>query len=303
MNGILPLNKPTGWTSHDCVHKMRKWSGQRKIGHTGTLDPAATGVLLLCFGTATKAVPYLTEDDKEYEATIVLGSATTTEDAEGEVIARKKVTELPSVAKIESVLSEWTGNIRQVPPMYSAVKVNGRKLYEYAREGIEVDRPERFVTIHALELMSDGIRTHEDEASFRVRVHCSKGTYIRTLAVDIGKSLGYPAHLTSLKRTRSGMFSLSDCLSLKQAERLAEDGELDDALVPLEKAFRAMPRWIVPADAAEKIKNGSVLPLPEEMKANRFTVYNEKGSLLAVYRRHPHKEGYMKPERVFPESD
>ncbi|HET7616137.1 MAG TPA: tRNA pseudouridine(55) synthase TruB, partial [Bacillales bacterium] len=266
MNGILPLYKPVGLTSHDCVYYMRKWTGQRKIGHTGTLDPGAEGVLPLCFGTATKAVPYLTEDDKEYEAEVTLGTATITEDAEGEIVSEKKIDTPPDVKQLKEALLELTGTIQQVPPMYSAVKVNGRKLYEYAREGKEVERPKRTVTVYELELLDEAISFIDNRISFWIRVRCSKGTYIRTLAVDVGKSLGFPAHMSSLVRTRSGIFSSMDCIPFRDAEQRARDGDLEKFLFSMDQALASFPQLIVDEDTESKVAHGAVLPLPERMQ-------------------------------------
>lgn len=299
MNGILPLYKPIGMTSHDCVAKLRKMTGQRKIGHTGTLDPGAEGVLPVCFGKATKVVSYMTEDTKQYEAEILLGKATETEDRFGKTIEEKWVESLPTAKRIQEILSDWTGTIKQVPPMYSAIKVNGRRLYEYAREGTEVERPIRQVNIYELTLIDQPKRVSSSNGAFRVRVHCSKGTYIRTLGVDIGKCLGYPAHVSWLKRTVSGPFTERNCLDFAEIEALLDQNTFEDVLLPLDYALRSYPKWIIDQEMEPRINNGAVLEMPNEMHNAPFTVYNEKGSLLAVYRKHPNKPGMVKPEKVF----
>lgn len=299
MDGILPLLKPVGMTSHDCVDRLRKITGQRKIGHAGTLDPSAKGVLPVCLGKATKVVQYMAEDTKTYVAEVMLGAATETEDRDGKVISEKKVVHPPTVDEVQAALQKWRGPIEQIPPMYSAVKVGGKRLYEYAREGIEVERPIRHVTIFELDLLDPPETVVENRSSFRIRVRCSKGTYIRTLAVNIGETLGYPAHISSLVRTVSGSFTLNDCLTFEAIERLVREEQFEKTLLPFEKALSALPKWIVSDELAENIQHGAVLPLPEQMQAQRFTVYNGHGMLLAVYRRHPTKANLVKPDKVF----
>src|SRR3954451_9514072 len=209
MEGIIPLYKPKGMTSHDCVFKLRKILKMKRIGHTGTLDPDVTGVLPICIGKATKVAEYITDAGKAYEGEVTIGYSTSTEDASGEVIERKKVDRIILSSEIMQIFQKLTGTITQTPPMYSAVKVNGKRLYEYARQGIEIERPTRLVTIYSIELL-DEILNNGETTSFRFRVACSKGTYIRTLAVMIGDALGFPAHMSELSRIRSATFSLSD---------------------------------------------------------------------------------------------
>lgn len=191
VNGVLLLHKPVGMTSHDCVMKIRKLLKTKKVGHTGTLDPEVSGVLPICVGRATKIVEYLTEKSKTYDAEITLGFSTTTEDQTGETVETKPVNHDIDKADVEKVLNSLKGKQEQIPPMYSAVKVNGKKLYEYARAGIEVERPKRMITIEDIALTTE-IKHHGETASFRFTVTCSKGTYVRTLAVMIGEKLGYP---------------------------------------------------------------------------------------------------------------
>src|SRR5690625_1719135 len=188
MHGIIPLYKPKGFTSHDCVFKIRKLTGIKKVGHTGTLDPNVEGVLPICIGEATKVIPFIQNLPKTYMAEIYLGKATTTEDSDGEITSEKIVEKLPSDEEIADVLTQFTGKIKQQVPLYAAVKVKGKKLYEYARKNIPVERPIREVMIYQLERIDS-----EKSASYnriQIRVKCSKGTYIRTLSVDIGNALG-----------------------------------------------------------------------------------------------------------------
>lgn len=299
MDGILPLWKPEGMTSHDCVARIRALTRQKKIGHTGTLDPDARGVLPLCLGAATKVVKYMTDDVKTYEAEMVLGTATTTEDQSGDVVAEKPVEHPISRDEIVAALQQWTGRIEQIPPMYSAVKVRGKRLYEYAREGITVDRPKRHVTVYESELLDDRETFSGERVSFSIRVRCSKGTYIRTLVVDIGHTLGYPAHLARLVRTSSGSLTLQDCFSLAEVENMVDRHTLQAHLLPMDRGLSSLERITVDEKTASKMANGAVLPLRKGMAENLFSVYNEDGTLIAVYRRHPGKSGWMKPDKVF----
>ena len=297
-NGILILHKPRGMTSHDCVMKIRRLFQTKKVGHTGTLDPDVNGVLPICIGKATKVVEYMSGYSKQYEGEVTIGFSTTTEDKSGEKVETKKVVEQWSTSFIKGVLTEFEGDIVQVPPMYSAVKVNGKKLYEYARAGKEVERPERNITIHSIELLSE-ITYLNDTASFRFRVHCSKGTYVRTLAVDIGRKLGYPAHMSDLVRTLSGPYQLEDSLTFEELELKKELGTLSEVLIPFDTAVGYLPRVVVDSETEMKIKNGSVIPVKKGLEQNRFTVYNDKGECLAVYQRHPTKDEWIKPEKMF----
>ncbi|MGB3891440.1 MAG: tRNA pseudouridine(55) synthase TruB, partial [Priestia megaterium] len=242
MDGVLILHKPAGLTSHDCVFKVRKLLRTKKVGHTGTLDPDVTGVLPICIGRATKIVEYLTGVTKTYEGEVTLGFSTTTEDSSGEVVEEKKVVDSFSRAQIEEVLSSMTGELQQVPPMYSAVKVKGKKLYEYARQGIEVERPVRTIHIYNFELLDDRAIFEGEQISFTFRVTCSKGTYVRTLAVMIGEALGYPSHMSYLQRTGSGQFSLEDCVTFEDIERAVEEETINEKLHSIEEALNHLPK-------------------------------------------------------------
>ncbi len=299
IDGILPLLKPKGMTSHDCVAKLRGILKTRKIGHTGTLDPEVTGVLPICIGKATKVAQYMSDYSKTYECEVTLGFSTTTEDFTGEIIEEKPVKELISKQQLNEVMAAFSGEIEQIPPMYSAVKVNGKRLYEYARAGIVVERPSRRVVIHNLTVLTEPELIEENKLKFSFRVHCSKGTYVRTLAVDIGKQLGYPAHMSALVRTASGPFTLEDCLTFEEIERKFKSEELQQKLFKIEDALAFLKRIQVDDDIAFKVLNGAVLPFPEGIAENRFTVYNKNGKCLAIYQKHPTKDGLMKPEKVF----
>ncbi|MGG3572138.1 tRNA pseudouridine(55) synthase TruB [Bacillus gobiensis] len=301
MNGVLLLHKPVGWTSHDCVMKVRKLFQTKKAGHTGTLDPEVEGVLPICIGKATKIVEYLTEKSKSYDAEVTLGISTTTEDQTGDIITKKPVATTISEAMIDDVLEKLTGNISQIPPMYSAVKVNGKKLYEYARAGIEIERPERTVTIHELKRTSD-INQNDSKVSFRFRVHCSKGTYVRTLAVTIGEMLGYPAHMSHLVRTASGDFTLDECVTFEEIIEKIETGVKDDLLLPIERALNHLPKWVISDTLAKKVENGAVLEIPEQFRnlgeSDRVVIYSKEGLCIAIYQLHPSKPGLLKPAKV-----
>ncbi|MGX6441938.1 tRNA pseudouridine(55) synthase TruB [Neobacillus sp. K501] len=300
MEGILPLFKPAGLTSHDCVFKLRKILKTKKVGHTGTLDPDVTGVLPICIGKATKVAEYITDAGKTYEGEVTIGFATTTEDASGEVVAAKKVTGTITREEILRVLQSLTGEIEQTPPMFSAVKVNGKRLYEYARKGIEVERPTRKVTIYSIELMDEREEFAGDTISFKFRVDCSKGTYIRTLAVMVGEKFGYPAHMSGLKRVKSAAFTIEDCLTFEQIESMMESGAISEALRPLEMALSHLPKYVINDKVAEKVKNGALLQIPDHLKNSDGPVIaeTEEGQALAIYAKHPSKPGLLKPVKV-----
>lgn len=297
---MLLLNKPKGMTSHDCVFKVRKLVKMKKVGHTGTLDPDVSGVLPICLGRATKIVEYVTAANKTYEGEVKIGFSTNTEDASGEIVEEKRVDREITEDEVLNVLHSLTGEIIQTPPMYSAVKVNGKRLYEYARQGMVIERPSRKITIHKLELLSDIIQ-NDSTVSFRFRVTCSKGTYVRTLAVQIGEKLGYPSHMSDLKRTSSGEFTLDQCITLNELENLVENGTVQEHLLSIEDALSHLPKFTINDKVAEKVKNGSVFPVPQEL--NELQVGEpitalHNGKILAIYQRHPDKPQSIKPIKV-----
>lgn len=298
--GILPLRKPQGLTSHDCVMKMRKLLKTKKIGHAGTLDPDVEGVLPLCIGRATKVVEYMHEYPKTYIGEVTLGYSTTTEDRSGEIVERVDEVKMIDRKEIEEVLQSFLGEIEQIPPMYSAVKVKGKKLYEYARANEKVERPIRKVAIYEIQLLNDPAENPDRTISFTFQVTCSKGTYIRTLAVDIGKKLGYPAHMSYLQRIKSGPFSLNDCYTFLEIEQALADGTINNLLYPIEKAIEDFPRLIVDDELEKKIRNGTILHESELQKIDhsRISLYNKEGKCLAIYKEHPTKQGYFKPEKM-----
>lgn len=239
VSGVLIVNKPAGITSHDVVRRIRKLYNTKKVGHTGTLDPIAEGVLCVLVGRAAKAAEYLVSDDKEYIAGLKLGITTDTEDITGNII-QKFEGKLPDFNDLQSVLGSFLGEIKQVPPMYSAIKVQGKKLYEYARENIEVERQPRKITIY--DIKADIIDEKNGEYSLTVR--CSKGTYIRTLCADIGKNLGCGGVMSSLLRTKSGTFSLKDAITLDELEKMSETEKIN-MLKPTESLFSNLPKVVL----------------------------------------------------------
>lgn len=232
--GVICINKPTGITSHDVVGRLRRLFGTRQIGHTGTLDPMATGVLTVMIGRAVKASEYLTAEDKAYTAGVRLGITTDTEDVSGAVLTRFDG-DLPCISQVKAAAERLTGDIMQIPPMYSALKVDGKKLVDLARKGVEIERQARPITVRKFE-----VEPTEREDEFILRVECSKGTYIRTLCSDLGNILGCGAAMSSLERTASGAFTLDDSYTLEQIEAMTFEERLS-ALCPIERMFGALP--------------------------------------------------------------
>lgn len=300
MNGILPLWKERGLTSHDCVFQLRKILKYKKIGHTGTLDPAVEGVLPICIGQATRIAEYITDTGKTYEATVAIGRSTTTEDAEGETVEEDLSYKVITREQLQKVLSQLTGEIEQIPPMYSAVKVKGKKLYEYARQGIEVERPSRKVTIYELQLLSEEEFFEGEEITFNIRIKCSKGTYIRTLAVQIGELLGYPSHMAKLVRTASGNFTEEDCVKISDVEKAAQEGTVEQLILPLETALSSYPFIEIEESNEKQIFNGQILEVHSLLKHNEKIVFSRNGKAIAIYKKHPTKSGMMKPDKMFP---
>lgn len=299
MDGVLLLDKPAGITSHDCVNIARKVLKTKKVGHTGTLDPNVTGVLPLCIGRATKISQFLTANEKEYVGEVTLGFSTTTEDSDGEMVDQKRVEREITEEEVKEVLKEMLGTSIQVPPMYSAVKVNGKKLYEYARAGIEVERPRREVTIEILELTSGIIKTEDGLVKFSFRVRGSKGLFVRTVAVTIGEKLGYPAHMSYLRRTASGPFVIEKCLTMEDFKQQAEHGTL--SLMTLEEAMAAFPSVTVDAWVEKLVRNGVQLH-HEQVKQTPHSpvaLFSRKGQCLAVYEKHPTREVYRSVRGFF----
>ena len=272
VDGVLLLDKPQGVSSNGALQTARRLLNAAKAGHTGTLDPMASGLLPLTFGEATKFSQMLLDADKKYEAVVQLGVETDSGDAEGKVLATHAV--MVERAALEAVLERFRGEIEQVPPMYSALKRDGKALYEYAREGIELERAARRVTIHALELLDfDGERF-----TFTIRVHCSKGTYIRSLAMDIGAALGCGAHLAALRRTAIGGFDLSAAVTLEALEAAGE-GARDALLAPVDALVAGFPVLRLDGEAARGLLQGRTLALAGAQPGAKVRAYGPDGFL------------------------
>lgn len=301
MEGILAIWKPEGWTSHDVVAKTRGILKVKRIGHAGTLDPMVTGVLPLCIGRSTRVVEYLQDRPKAYEATITLGIATDTEDISGEVIERANASHI-TLEQIEAVLASFEGPIMQVPPMFSAVKINGKRLYDLAREGKVVEREPRPVTIHSITLLDASL--NKDEPTFRFHVECSKGTYIRTLCVDIGKALGVPATMSGLIRTMSGGITQEQCLTLEQVKALAEEGNLAEHVLSSELAINHLPKLTVKSSKKRYALQGQKLYWTDCVGHEHLLVdeivrlYDEEQQFIGIFEL-SQKEKLIKPIKVF----
>ena len=273
-NGIIVIDKPQDWTSMDVCAKLRGVFHEKRIGHAGTLDPMATGVLPVFVGRATRAVEFASEGDKEYLAGLRLGTVTDTQDTSGRVLEEHPV----QVTKeaLEEALAPFRGEIQQLPPMYSAIKINGKKLYELARKGREVERKPRTITIHALE-----VEGQESPTDFLIRVRCSKGTYVRTLCHDIGQALGCGGTMYSLRRTMAAGFTLEDALPLEQVLQADDPASL---LLGVDAYFAGRPMLVLKPPAEKKVRNGMTLVLSEATPAGEYRVYSETGEFLALSR-------------------
>jgi len=295
LNGIINIYKEKGYTSHDVVAKARKILSEKRIGHTGTLDPEAEGVLPLCIGQATKAVQYITDADKCYEAEVILGAYTTTEDHTGEIVETFDVN--VTKEEIVDVVASFKGLYAQVPPMYSAIKINGVRLYELARKGIVIDRPQREVTIYDCQ-----ITEWLTESRFKIQVHCSKGTYIRTLCTDIGKKLGCGAYMGQLLRTRVGIYTVQNSISLDALE--AHKAQLDQYIYSLEDIFKDLPKVQIKESASKFLYNGNKLSIDNLLESNNrlkdglVRVYDSNNQFTALYNLDSN-EHCLKVEKMF----
>ena len=283
MDGIINVYKEKGFTSHDVVAKLRGILHIKKIGHTGTLDPDAVGVLPVCIGKGTKLCDMITDTDKTYEAVMLLGISTDTQDISGNVLSKKDVA-VDEKTLIETVDS-FVGEYKQIPPMYSAIKVNGRKLYQLAREGIEIERSPRDVYIRSIHI--NDMNLQDGEPSVTMTVSCSKGTYIRTLCNDIGEKLGCGACMKSLSRTRVGRFYIDDSYTINQIAALNLKGELSSIVAPVDSMFD-YPRIQINKEYDKMLYNGNLLPLSAGKAldmglADMVRIYNESGEFIGIY--------------------
>lgn len=274
-NGILVIDKSAGWTSQDVAAKLRGVFHERRVGHGGTLDPMATGVLPVFIGRATRAAEFLESAEKEYVARLRLGVVTDTQDTSGTVLETNSA--CVTRAQLEAALRQFLGPIEQIPPMYSAIKINGQKLYELARRGQEVARRPRSITIHALELLEG------EGADWAIRVRCSKGTYVRTLCHDLGRALGCGGCMSSLRRTRAGSFTLAQAVTMQQVLDFAAGQDPQQLLMPVDAVFAAHPPLIVTLGQAAKLKNGAQVK-DWQFQPGTYRVYAEDGEFLLLGR-------------------
>lgn len=300
INGIINVYKEAGFTSHDVVAKLRGILKQKKIGHTGTLDPDAVGVLPVCLGNGTKLCDMLADKSKEYIALMRLGVITDTQDMSGKILEKREV--LCEEETVKEAVFSFVGEYAQIPPMYSALKVNGKKLYELAREGKEIERQPRQVFIEEIEILSIELPL------VKMRVSCSKGTYIRTLCQDIGEKLGCGGAMESLQRTRAGAFVSENAATLSEIERMAKDGSIMQKIVPVDAVFASFAKGIVKKEFRKRIDNGNFL-LPEHIdivegvfsqeQGSQYRIYNDENIFCGIfeYRR---AENQLKPVKMFP---
>ncbi|USS92796.1 tRNA pseudouridine(55) synthase TruB [Fructilactobacillus ixorae] len=299
VNGIIPLYKPVGSTSFDCVSQVRKIVHQKKVGHSGTLDPSVDGVLPICLGNGTKVVDYLMASGKTYRGSITLGFATTTEDLDGEIIAEQPHFQPLTQAQIKHGLHHFVGTIHQIPPMYSAVKVNGRRLYDYARRGETVTRPQRTVQVTEFTQLGEAI---VDEATgtqtIFFEVHCGKGTYVRTLAVDFGRLFGLPAVMSQLTRVASGGFDIQQTVSFATLAAAQATGHLEDLVYPIDHALQAFAQVELTNEQWQRVQHGGFLA-PSELNSTEAEVvlrYNGEDKALYYYNEKHHQ---YQPQKMF----
>lgn len=295
MDGLINVYKERGFTSHDVVAKLRGILKQKKIGHTGTLDPEAEGVLPVCLGKATKVCELLTDKDKTYQAVLLLGMETDTQDTTGTVTARAPVT--ASEEDVREAVQSFTGSYDQIPPMYSALKINGKKLYDLARAGKEVERKARTVQIHEIRI--------EEIALPRVTmtVTCSKGTYIRTLCYDIGRKLGCGGCMEKLLRTKVERFTLEEAYTLSQIEKIRDEGQLEEILTPVDRLFSQYPLFQAVSEAEKRLENGNPLLCEEltevkEPEHGPVRIYAADGRFSGIYQYDPKIHRY-RPVKMF----
>lgn len=302
-NGVIIVNKEKDFTSHDVVAKLRGILKQKKIGHTGTLDPQAEGVLPVCLGNATKLCDILTDKKKEYVAELLLGVTTDTQDLTGKVLNKERnYGETISEEKVKKAIASFKGKSMQIPPMYSALKVNGKKLYELAREGKEVERTPRPIEIYELEILSVELPV------IRIRVLCSKGTYIRTLCNDIGERLGCGGCMKSLLRTRVESFSLENAHTLSRIEEIRDEGNLSEIIIPVDEVFGGLSKIHIKKEYAPAVENGNICApefLQERVEpedGERFLMYHSDGRFFGIYE-FAEREALLKPYKMFIPAD
>lgn len=298
MDGILNIDKPTGMTSHDVVAKVRKLLKQRRVGHAGTLDPAASGVLPICVGQATRVAEYLSESGKAYQATIVFGMVTDTYDSEGTIMRTASTQDLTR-AQIEALLPKFLGEQMQVPPRYSAIKLQGQPAYKRARAGEDMAMEARPITIYQLEIID---WRPSQPPTLTLAIECSKGTYIRSLAYDLGEQAGCGAYLGGLIRTRSGPFPLSESITLEQLIEAATQGTVEQFLLPADKAIEHYPALVLDETTTERVRHGNAFQVEEKPdlvnEQHIARVYDDKGQFLAIAE-WDEERGVWQPVKVF----
>ncbi len=292
VTGIVVIDKPSGASSNQVLQQVKRLFNAKKAGHTGALDPLATGVLPICLGEATKVSAYLLESDKRYEVTCQLGIETDTGDSEGQIISQSSVPELDAAA-LTTTLDRFTGPQRQVPPMYSALKFQGQPLYKLARQGIDVDRKARDITIYDIQLL--GL----NKETFRLSVYCSKGTYIRTLIEDIGRALGCGGHVTALRRTQAAMYKIEQAHTLEVLQHAATTGQahLDACLISVEEALPDWPAIYVTEMQETALRHGQVISTQAQYKQEQVRLFSPNNTLIGLGRMTPQQKIY--PKRIF----
>ncbi len=293
-NGLLNINKSAGMTSHDVVNRVRKILGQRRVGHAGTLDPAATGILLVCAGRATRLLEYLVPGVKTYQGIILLGRSTDTYDSDGETTSEADTEHLDREL-VETAMEAFRGDIEQIPPAYSAIKRNGVPAYKLARKGEDVDLPGRPVRIDSFELLE------WSRPKLTFRIICHSGTYVRSIAHDLGAALGVGGHLESLCRTASGSWKVEDALGLEELEAAAQEERLESVIHPFSDVLADMPRVTVSDDEAAQLGCGRALILEIEGQPDTVCARTEAGKLIAILV--PEDGSRWKPRKVFPTAD
>lgn len=289
LNGLINLYKPAGITSHGAVARVRRICDMKKVGHTGTLDPMAEGVLPICLGKATKVAGMLTDADKRYTAVMQLGKVTDSQDSEGRLLEEHPVN--VNRQQLEQAAQKFQGEITQVPPMFSAIKIGGKKLYELAREGKTVERTPRVIRVYSISILEfDGVRATLD-------VQCSKGTYIRTICHDLGRELGCGAIMTNLIRTSSGMFDLAGTVTLQQLEECKNSGALEEILIPTDRVFESYPAYQAGEMDVKRILNGAAFQARGTNPGQIYRVYSPKGEFLCLSKGMPN--GSLQLEKAF----
>ena len=287
MNGILLIDKPSGWTSSDVVAKLRGVLHEKRVGHAGTLDPMATGLLVVFVGRATRAAEFAESQEKRYAAALRLGLVTDTQDTTGTVIGGEPRT--VTREELEDVLPRFRGEVEQIPPMYSAIKVKGQKLYEIARRGGEVERKPRPVTIHSLDV------TGNEAGDWLLDIRCSKGTYVRTLCHDIGAALGCGGCMSALRRTASGRYTIREAHTLDEVQRVADEGQAAELLLPVDSLFSDKRKLTLRPAGEKRLRNGGTVPVPGAPEGE-CRVYSGEGEFLALGRI---KEGQLRTIKSF----